>query len=117
MTAPAAPTSAEIPVLALRGIRKEFPGVMALDGVDFELRRGEVHVLLGENGAGKSTLIKIVGGVVPCDAGKILIDGHPVKIGGPRHAQALGVGIIYQEFNLVPHLTAGENILLGREPL
>jgi ribose transport system ATP-binding protein len=107
----------DVPVLALRGIRKEYPGVVALDGVDLELRRGEVHVLLGENGAGKSTLIKIIGGAVACDAGEIAFDGVPVRIAGPRHAQALGVGIIYQEFNLVPHLTAGENILLGREPM
>jgi ribose transport system ATP-binding protein len=84
-----------VPVLALRGIRKSYPGVVALDSVDLDLAGGEVHVLLGENGAGKSTLM---------------------KISGPRHAQALGVGIIYQEFNLIPHLTAGENIFLGREP-
>ena len=104
------------PVLALRGIRKTFPGVIALDAVDLDLLPGEVHVLLGENGAGKSTLMKIISGAVPSDAGEIRVNGTVVEIAGPRHAQALGIGIIYQEFNLVPHLSAGENILLGREP-
>jgi ribose transport system ATP-binding protein len=105
------------PVLTLSGIRKAYPGVVALDGVDLELRAGEVHVLLGENGAGKSTLMKIVSGAVARDAGEIEIDGVPVELKGPRHAQALGIGIIYQEFTLVLHLTAAENILLGREPM
>jgi ribose transport system ATP-binding protein len=100
----------------LRGIRKTFPGVVALDGVDLELQRGEVHVLLGENGAGKSTLMKVISGALTRDAGEVLIGGSPVEISSPRHAQELGVGIIYQEFNLVPHLSAGENIFLGREP-
>jgi ribose transport system ATP-binding protein len=104
------------PVLSLRGIRKEFPGVIALDGVDLELFAGEVHILLGENGAGKSTLMKIISGAVRRDVGEILLNGMPVDITDPRHAQELGIGIIYQEFNLIPHLTAGENILLGREP-
>ncbi len=104
------------PILALRGVRKEFPGVVALDGVDLELLGGEVHVLLGENGAGKSTLMKIISGAVSRDAGEILVQGKPVEIANPRQAQALGIGIIYQEFNLIPHLSAGENILLGREP-
>ena len=103
-------------MLRLQGIRKAFPGVVALDGVDLELLAGEVHILLGENGAGKSTLMKIISGAVRRDAGMISIDGVPVEITGPRHAQQLGIGIIYQEFNLIPHLTAGENILLGREP-
>src|SRR5436190_18071504 len=98
------------PVLALRDIRKSFPGVVALDGVDLELFPGEVHVLLGENGAGKSTLMKIISGAQSRDAGEIRIGGTPVEITGPRHAHALGIGIIYQEFNLIPHLTAGENI-------
>jgi ribose transport system ATP-binding protein len=102
--------------LALRGIRKAFPGVVALDGVDLELFPGEVHVLLGENGAGKSTLMKIISGAVVRDAGEILLGGAPVEIASPRHAQELGIGIIYQEFNLIPHLSAGENIFLAREP-
>lgn len=109
-------TDASSPVLALRGIRKAFPGVVALDGVDLDLHAGEVHVLLGENGAGKSTLMKIISGAVPRDAGEIQVDGAAVEIAGPRHAQSLGIGIIYQEFNLVPHLSAAENIFLGREP-
>jgi len=105
-----------VPILALRGIRKAYPGVVALDGVDLALHAGEVHVLLGENGAGKSTLMKIISGAVAGDAGEIFLDGAPVEIRGPRHAQALGIGIIYQEFTLIPHLTVGENIFLGREP-
>ncbi len=104
------------PVLTLRGIRKAYPGVVALDGVDLTLQAGEVHVLLGENGAGKSTLMKVISGAVARDAGEILLDGAPVELRGPRHAQSLGLGIIYQEFNLIPHLSAGENIFLGREP-
>src|SRR3982751_369126 len=96
------------PALTLRGIRKAFPGVVALDGVDFELLPGEVHILLGENGAGKSTLMKIISGAVRRDAGEISLHGAPVEITGPRHAQQLGIGIIYQELNLIPHLTAGE---------
>ncbi len=106
----------EQPVLRLRGIRKEFPGVLALDGVDLDLHGGEVHVLLGENGAGKSTLMKTISGALRRDAGEVLLDGQPLEITSPRHAQALGIAIIYQELNLVPHLTAAENILLGREP-
>ena len=110
------PTAAPVAVLSLRGIRKAYPGVVALDGVDLDLAPGEVHVLLGENGAGKSTLMKVISGAVARDAGEIAINGTPAAIRGPRDAQALGVGIIYQEFNLIPHLTAGENIFLGREP-
>jgi ribose transport system ATP-binding protein len=104
-------------VLEVRGISKRFPGVQALDRVDFDVRRGEVHVLLGENGAGKSTLMKILSGAYTSDAGKIVIQGRPVEIRNPRHAQQLGISIIYQTFNQTPHLTVGENILLGREPL
>ena len=100
----------------MTNIRKAFPGVVALDGVDLEVRRGEVHVLLGENGAGKSTLMKILSGAYEKDAGEIWIDGARVEIGGPRHARQLGVGVIYQELTLVPTLSAAENIFLGREP-
>ena len=113
MTQPAAGP----PLLQMRGICKRFPGVIALDGVDFDLRRGEVHVLLGENGAGKSTLMKILSGACARDSGEILIDGRPAALASPRDAQALGISTIYQEFNLVPHLTAAENIFLGREPV
>ena len=102
--------------LRMRGIRKAFPGVVALDGVDLEVRRGEVHVLLGENGAGKSTLMKILSGALAGDAGDIEIDGQPVRIGSPREAQRLGVRTIYQELTLVPYLSPAENIFLGREP-
>jgi ribose transport system ATP-binding protein len=100
----------------MRDIRKAFPGVVALDGVDLEVRRGEVHVLLGENGAGKSTLMKILSGALTRDGGDIEIDGHPVRIGSPREAQRLGIRTIYQELTLVPNLTSAENIFLGREP-
>jgi ribose transport system ATP-binding protein len=100
----------------MRGIRKAFPGVVALDGVDLEVRRGEVHVLLGENGAGKSTLMKILSGALSRDAGDIEIDGLPAQIGSPREAQRLGIRTIYQELTLVPYLSSAENIFLGREP-
>jgi ribose transport system ATP-binding protein len=104
------------PLLAMRGIRKTFPGVVALDGVSFDLRPGEVHVLLGENGAGKSTLMKILSGAYRRDSGEIEVDGRTAAIGSPRDAQALGIATIYQELSLVPHLSVAENILLGHEP-
>lgn len=104
------------PLLQMRGIGKSFPGVHALDGVDFELRAGEVHVLLGENGAGKSTLMKILSGACAADTGTILLDGQPLVIRSPHQARALGINTIYQEFTLVPHLSVGQNIFLGREP-
>ena len=100
----------------MREIRKTFPGVLALDGVDFALRRGEVHILLGENGAGKSTLMKILSGAYQKTAGRVALEGREVEIRNPAHAQALGISTIYQEFNLVPHLSVAENIFLGREP-
>jgi ribose transport system ATP-binding protein len=103
--------------LAMRGISKRFPGVHALDRVDLDVRAGEVHVLLGENGAGKSTLMKILSGVYPRDDGHIFIDGREVELRGPRHAQALGISIIYQTFSQAPHLNVAENLFLGREPL
>src|SRR5688572_5263236 len=99
-------------LLQMRGIRKAFPGVLALDDVSFELRRGEVHALLGENGAGKSTLMRILSGAASRDAGDVLLDGRPVALDSPREAQALGISTIYQEFNLVPQLSAAENIYL-----
>ncbi|VBB05414.1 abc transporter [Lucifera butyrica] len=104
-------------ILAMRGISKFFPGVKALDKVDFSLFAGEIHALLGENGAGKSTLMKILSGVYRKDAGDILLDSRPVEIHNPRQAQALGIGIIHQELNLVPELTVMGNMYLGREPL
>ena len=113
----AAESSTTSPLLQMRGICKRYPGVVALDDVSFELRRGEVHVLLGENGAGKSTLMKILSGATPRDGGDILLDGRPVALASPREAQSAGISTIYQEFTLVPHLTAAENIYLGREPV
>lgn len=103
-------------VLRMRGITKRFPGTLALDGVDFDLREGEVHVLLGENGAGKSTLMKILSGAYSKDAGEIELFGRKVEIQGPAHARSLGIAVIYQELNLIPHLSVAENIFLGREP-
>jgi ribose transport system ATP-binding protein len=106
----------ETPVLQMRGITKTYPGVRALEDVDFDVRAGEVHAIVGENGAGKSTLMKILAGAQPKDSGSILIAGQQVEIGSPQKAMDLGVSIIYQEFNLVPYLNAAENIFLGREP-
>jgi ribose transport system ATP-binding protein len=100
----------------MRHIGKTFPGVVALNDVHFDLRPGEVHILLGENGAGKSTLMKILSGAYQKSAGQIMLDGAEVDIKNPKHAQTLGISTIYQEFNLIPHLSVGENIFLGREP-
>jgi len=104
-------------LLEMRGITKRFPGVVALDNVQFDLEPGEVHILLGENGAGKSTLIKILSGVYQKDAGEILLDGQPIEIQNPRHAQELGISTIYQELNLVQPLDIAKNVFLGREPV
>jgi ABC-type sugar transport system ATPase subunit len=103
-------------MLEMKNITKRFPGVVALDDVDFNLRAGEVHVLIGENGAGKSTLIKILNGVYRVDEGEIYIDGKRVNIASPTEAHALGIGTVYQELSLLPHLSVGENIFLGRLP-
>jgi simple sugar transport system ATP-binding protein len=103
------------PVLEMTGITKQFPAVRALSEVDFRLFPGEVHALLGENGAGKSTLIKVLTGVYGMDAGRVELDGVPVRITSPRHAQQLGISTVYQEVNLCPNLTVAENISLGRE--
>ncbi len=101
----------------MRDIVKTFPGVRALDGVTFDVRAGEVHALVGENGAGKSTLMKILAGAQPADSGEIVVDGVVRTIDGPRAAERLGIGMIYQEFNLVPERNVTENIMLGMEPL
>lgn len=103
-------------VLQMQAVTKQFPGVLALDKVDFNLRPGEVHCLVGENGAGKSTLMKILAGAQPMDSGQILLSGESIEIASPHHAQQLGISMIYQEFNLSPYLSVAENIFLGREP-
>ncbi len=100
----------------MTGISKSFPGVQALQNVDFDLKRGEIHALMGENGAGKSTLIKVLTGVEHPDSGRILLDGQEVQVKSPQHAQELGISTVYQEINLCPNLTVAENILIGREP-
>src|SRR5712692_3655978 len=110
------PVSERAPILEMLGIRKAFPGVVALDGVDFSLQAGDVHMLLGENGAGKSTLMKILSGAYGKDAGEIRINGQPVAINSPGDALALGIRVIYQELNLVPQLSVAENIFLGTAP-
>ncbi|MGH7307189.1 MAG: ABC transporter ATP-binding protein [Candidatus Rokuibacteriota bacterium] len=104
-----------VTVLALRGVRKTFPGVIANDGIDLEVRDGEVHALLGENGAGKTTLMNILAGLYQPDAGMILLDGHPVRLSSPRDAYRHGIGMVHQSFKLVPSLTVIENTLLGLE--
>ena len=103
-------------VLTMRGIYKEFPGVKALQNVDFTLRKGEVHALMGENGAGKSTLVKCLTGVYEKDSGEIRIDGkdEPVSIRSPQDAQNLGISTVYQEITLCPNLTVAENMFIGR---
>jgi ribose transport system ATP-binding protein len=103
-------------LLELRGIRKSFFGTAALSGVSFDLHAGEVHALVGANGAGKSTLIKILAGAYTRDEGEILLDDRLVSIRTPQDALALGIGVIYQEFNLVPEQSVAENVLLGAEP-
>lgn len=101
--------------LQMSHITKRFPGVLALSNVDFSLRRGEVHALLGENGAGKSTLMKILSGVYQPDEGNIVFEDQPVSFSSPLSAQQAGITIIHQEFNLFPELTVEENIFIGRE--
>src|SRR5512133_1579794 len=102
-------------VLELRGITKQFPGVLANDHVDFELRRGEVHALLGENGAGKTTLMNILYGLYQPDEGEIIVQGKPVKFYSPGEAIANGIGMVHQHFMLIPVFTVTENVMLGEE--
>ena len=104
-------------LLEMRGITIQFPGVKALDGVDFTLRAGEIHSLLGENGAGKSTLIKCLTGVNRMDAGSIRLDGEEIRPASPQQAIALGISTVFQEVNLCPNLTVAENIFVGRQPM
>jgi ABC-type sugar transport system ATPase subunit len=105
------------PLLSLRGLTRRFGGVRALDGVDFSLRAGEIHALLGENGAGKSTLINILGGVLRPDSGSIELNGRAVEIRDVAEADRLGIRVIHQELSLAPNLTIAENLFLGREPM
>ncbi len=102
--------------LQMTGISKSFPGVRALNKVDFGLAAGEIHVLLGENGAGKSTLVKVMSGAIIPDSGALAMQGKPISLLTPADAQRAGIAVIYQEFSLVPHLSVAENIALGIEP-
>ena len=104
-------------VLTMRGICKSFPGVRALQNVDFTLRKGEIHALMGENGAGKSTLIKVLTGVYEKDAGEIRVDGQdgPADIRSPQDAQNIGISTVYQEITLCPNLSVAENMFIGRD--
>lgn len=104
------------PLLQMTGISKAFPGVQALQDVNFEMARGEIHALVGENGAGKSTLMKVLTGAYRPDAGQISWRGQPAAINSPSDSQELGISMIHQELSLIPYLTVGQNIFLGREP-
>ena len=103
-------------ILTMKGIDKSFPGVHALDRVDFEVRSGEVHALMGENGAGKSTLMKVLTGIIPKDEGTVTFEGRETAFRDPREAQEAGIVIVHQELNMIGHLTAAQNIFIGREP-
>ena len=104
-------------LLTAKGICKVFPGVRALSCVDFELKAGEIHCLMGENGAGKSTLIKVLTGVEFAEEGTICLSGKEIAPQSPHHAQQLGISTVYQEVNLCPNLSVAENIFIGREPM
>jgi ribose transport system ATP-binding protein len=106
-----------VPLLRARGIGVTFGGVEALRGVDFEVRSGQIHALLGENGAGKSTLMNVIGGVISRYRGSVELSGRQVRFGSPGHAQRAGVATVYQELDLVPGLTVADNLMLGREPV
>jgi len=114
---PRATMGTENVLVRMEGICKEFPGVKALDNVDFELRHGEIHAVCGENGAGKSTLIKVLTGVEQNERGSIYLEGNPISPQTPMEAPALGISTVYQEVNLCPNLSVAENIFIGREPI
>jgi galactofuranose transport system ATP-binding protein len=104
-------------ILKAQGIYKTFPGVKALQNVDFHLRKGEIHALMGENGAGKSTLIKVLTGVEIPDSGSIFLDDKMIRPKTPLEAQSFGISTVYQEVNLCPNLSVAENMFIGREPM
>ncbi len=104
-------------IVQIKGLSKSFPGVKALCNVDLDLRRGEIHGLMGENGAGKSTLIKVLTGLYSKDAGEIFLDGKPFELNSPEDAPKFGLSTVYQEINLIPALSVAENIYIGREPM
>jgi simple sugar transport system ATP-binding protein len=108
---------AHVPALEMRGVTKRYPGVLANDHIDLDVRPGEIHALLGENGAGKSTLMNILYGLAVPDEGEVLLDGEPVRINNPSDAIDRGISMVHQHFMLVPVLTVAENILLGDEPM
>ena len=110
------PRATTVPLLEVEEVDKTFPGVRALSDMRLELRAGEVLALVGENGAGKSTLMKLLSGIYTADSGFFRFNGEPLVITGPKHATELGISIIHQEFNLVPHLTVAQNVFIGREP-
>ena len=101
--------------LAATNLSKSYAGVRVLHAVDFDVRAGEIHALVGENGAGKSTLIKILGGAVVPDTGDVVLDGERLPIGDPLAVRRAGLSVVYQEFTLVPELTVADNVFLGRE--
>src|SRR5215212_608837 len=103
-------------IVRMQGISKSFPGVVALEDVDFSLRKGEIHALMGENGAGKSTLIKVLTGVEQPDHGVIELEEKPIQVRSPQHSQELGISTVYQEVNLCTNISVAENIMLGHEP-
>jgi ribose transport system ATP-binding protein len=109
-------SSAELALLSVRNVRKAFAGTTALDDVSLSVRAGEVHAVVGENGAGKSTLMKVLTGLHQPDAGELELDGRPVRFQHPRQAMAAGIGLVHQEFSLLPDRTVAENVFLGREP-